>query len=193
MRSEKHHPHRREEDAEARSLAARNAGWHDALPFPMRRTVAIVAVVPGLIVFSWRWTLPKWRPLQNPSCISHASPPVSAVHASRAVCANTAISPFCLPAKIGGYRHPGKSSNRSVAILEERLQVHSHFSLASGYLVLPHLALSRRTGTLTLCWTGLAVLPRNRSATARCPCVPIATKSQPFSWMRFTISRTGSP
>jgi hypothetical protein len=55
------------------------------------------------------------------------------------------------------------------------------------------LARSSKTGTLTRCWTRLAVVPRNRSARNRCPWVLIATKSQPFCFTHLTISVTGSP
>jgi hypothetical protein len=44
-----------------------------------------------------------------------------------------------------------------------------------------------------LCCTRLAVAPRTRSATARWPCVLMATRSHPGPFTYFTISVTGSP
>jgi len=57
----------------------------------------------------------------------------------------------------------------------------------------PHWARSRSTGTLIRCCTHLEVVPRNSSATNLCPCVLIATRSQPFSSTHLTISLPGSP
>src|ERR1700693_1408453 len=56
-----------------------------------------------------------------------------------------------------------------------------------------HFARRRRTGTLILCGTRLAVVPKTKSARKRCPCVLIATKSQPFCRIHLTISVAGSP
>jgi hypothetical protein len=56
-----------------------------------------------------------------------------------------------------------------------------------------HFALRRRTGTLTLCWTRLAVAPKNISPRKRCPCVLIATRSQLLCSIHSSISLTGSP
>jgi len=54
-------------------------------------------------------------------------------------------------------------------------------------------ALSSRTGTLTLCCTRMAVVPKARSANSLCPWVPMATRSQPFSLTHLVISLAGSP
>ena len=56
-----------------------------------------------------------------------------------------------------------------------------------------HFARSMRTGTLRPCWTRMAVVPRTRSATNWWPCVPMATRSQPFVFTQLMISLTGSP
>src|SRR3954464_8505206 len=56
-----------------------------------------------------------------------------------------------------------------------------------------HFALSSSTGTLTLCCTRLAVVPKNRSAKKRWPWVLIATRSQPFCFTQRMISFAGSP
>ncbi len=58
---------------------------------------------------------------------------------------------------------------------------------------LPYLARSMSTGTLILCWTLKAVAPRTRSATNWCPCVLIATRSQPSRSTHLMISLAGSP
>ena len=59
--------------------------------------------------------------------------------------------------------------------------------------VIAYFALSRSTGTLMLCWTRLAVVPRKMSARKRCPCVLIATRSHPFCLIHLMISSEGSP
>ena len=56
-----------------------------------------------------------------------------------------------------------------------------------------HFARRRSTGTLMLWRTCLEVVPRNKSARNRCPCVLIATKSHPFCLTHLTISFGGSP
>ncbi len=56
-----------------------------------------------------------------------------------------------------------------------------------------HRALSRSTGTVTRCLTCRDVEPRNTSARKPCPCVLIATRSQPFCSIHFTISFAGLP
>ena len=54
-------------------------------------------------------------------------------------------------------------------------------------------ARSSSTGTLTLWRTRLEVVPRNKSARKRWPCVLMATRSQPFCSTHLTISSAGSP
>ena len=51
----------------------------------------------------------------------------------------------------------------------------------------------RSTGTLMLCWTRVAVVPRNRSARNRWPCVLMATKSHPLFSTHLMIWSAGSP
>src|SRR5208337_2053538 len=66
-------------------------------------------------------------------------------------------------------------------------------TLAPPQLDMRHFARSRSTGTRILCWTWVAVVPRNKSARKRCPWVLMATRSQPFCWTHLMISLTGSP
>ncbi len=54
-------------------------------------------------------------------------------------------------------------------------------------------ARSRRTGTLILCWTREAVVPRKRSPRKRWPWVLMATKSHPLFSTHLMIWSAGSP
>ena len=86
------------------------------------------------------------------------------------------VRPALSPARAQSARHP-----RGLA----------RFSLPRHLSPQYYFALSSSTGTLILCCTSEAVWPRNRSPSKRCPCVLMATRSQPFSWTHFTICLAG--
>ena len=63
-----------------------------------------------------------------------------------------------------------------------------HWLLATAYF-----ARNSNTGTLMLCCTRVAVVPRKMSWMKRCPCVLIATRSHPFSCTHRMIYVAESP